>query len=110
MRKFFLTLAALMVTGTAAMLAPSSAGAAAIAPSAVQPAMADAAVVDHVAWIRRCHHHWRTSHVHCRPVWVPGYWHHNRHHRHHFYHRGHRHHHHHFHRHWHHRHYRGHRL
>jgi hypothetical protein len=107
MRKLFLTLAALAVTGTVAMLVPASASAAVVAPSAMQPAAVDAAMVDNVAWIRRCHHHWRSSATHCRPVWVPGHWHHRHHHHHHrhHFHRHHRHHHHHHH---HHRH-RGHR-
>ena len=95
MRKFFLTLAAVAVTVTAAMLAPSSASAAVVTPSAVQPAIAGTDMVDNVAWVRRCHHHWRSSNHHCRSVWVPGHRHHrhyhHRHHHHHHHHRGHRH-------------------
>jgi Ni/Co efflux regulator RcnB len=92
MRKLLLTLAALAVAGTAAMLAPSSASAAVVAPSAMQPAVADAVVVDNVAWVRRCHHHWRSSNHHCRRVWVPGFHYHHRHHHHrqHHHHHGHR--------------------
>jgi hypothetical protein len=75
MRKLFLSLAAVAATLTGAALMPSSASAAVTAPSAMQPAIIDSNVVDNVRWVRRCHHHWRTSVRHCRSVWVPGRWH-----------------------------------
>lgn len=98
MRKLFLSLAAAAVTMTGAALMPSNASAAMVAPSAMQPAVGHASMVENVAWFRVCHHHWRNSHTHCRPVWRPGHWHHHHHHRHHHHH-GHHHHHRHHHRH-----------
>ena len=88
MRNMFLSLAAAAVTVSAAMLTPSNAGAAVVAPSAMHPAIVDANVVDNVRWVRVCHHHWRSSNNHCRGVWRPGPG------RHHHYHHHHRHHHH----------------
>jgi len=72
MRKLFLSLAAVAATLTGAALMPSSASAAVITPSAMQPALIDSNVVDNVRWVRRCRHHWRTSVRACRSVWVPG--------------------------------------
>jgi hypothetical protein len=72
MRKLFLSLAAVAATLTGAALMPSSASAAVTTPSAMHPAIVDSNVVDNVRWVRRCHHHWRTSVRHCRSVWVPG--------------------------------------
>jgi hypothetical protein len=89
MRNLFLSLAAAAVAVSAAMLTPSNASAAAGAPSAMHPAVVDANVVDNVRWVRRCHHHWRSSNSHCRSVWIGGR--HNHHHHRHHHHRGHRH-------------------
>jgi hypothetical protein len=75
MRKLVLSLAAVAATMGATALMPSGAGAAVTTPSAMRPAIADTNVVDNVRWVRRCHHHWRTSVRHCRTVWVPGRWH-----------------------------------
>ena len=83
MRKFFLGLAAAAVTIAAASLAPSSAGAAVLTPSAMQPAIGATNVVDNVRWIRVCHHHGHYNHRHCGWVWRPGHWHHHNHHHHH---------------------------
>jgi hypothetical protein len=94
MRKLFLSLAAAAVTMAAAALSPSNANAAVVAPSAMQPAVVDSNVVDNVAWIERCHHHWRSSNRHCRTVWVPRHRHHHHHHHHHHRHHHHRRHHH----------------
>ena len=97
MRKLFLSLAAAAVTMAAASLMPSTAGAAVVAPSAMQPAVVNSNMVDNVAWFRVCHHHWRHSDRHCRMVWRPGHRHHHHHHhghhhRHHHHHRRHHHH------------------
>ncbi len=73
MRKLFLSLAAAAVTMAAATLSPSSANAAVVAPSAMQPAVVDSNVVDNVAWMERCHHHWRSSNRHCRTVCLAGF-------------------------------------
>jgi hypothetical protein len=83
MRKLFLSLAAAAVTMAAATLSPSNASAAVVAPSAMQPAIGDTGMVDNVRWVRRCHHHWRSSSRHCRSVWVPGHHHHHHHGHHH---------------------------
>ncbi|MBX9774959.1 MAG: hypothetical protein K2Y71_11180 [Xanthobacteraceae bacterium] len=96
MRKLFLSLAAAAATMTGAALMPSNAGAAVVAPAAMQPAVEHTSMVDNVRWVRVCHHHWRTSHGHCGFVWRPGHWH-RHHHFYHHHHRGH-------HRPWHHRH------
>ena len=87
MRNLFLSLAAAAVAVSAAMLTPSNAGAAVVAPSAMQPAIVNANVVDNVRWVRVCHHHWRSNNSHCRAVWRPGrHHHHHHHHRHHHHH------------------------
>jgi hypothetical protein len=92
MRKLFLSLAAAAVTITGAALMPSNASAAVVAPSAMQPAVAYTNVVDNVAWVRVCHHHWRNSHSRCGLVWRPGHGHHHHHHHgHHHHHHGHHH-------------------
>jgi hypothetical protein len=72
MRKLILSLAAVAATMGAAALMPSGAGAAAVTPAAMHPAIADSNIAEDVRWVRRCGHNWRNSRVRCWTVWRPG--------------------------------------
>ena len=73
MRKVLLSLAAAVAMGAAFTV--TSANAAPVTPSALQPALVDSSMVEDVRWVRRCGHYWRNSRVRCWTVWRPGhYW------------------------------------
>jgi hypothetical protein len=72
MRKVLLSAAVAMVA-MGAGFSMTSANAAPVTPSALQPALVDSNVVEDVRWVRRCRHNWRTSGVRCWRVWRPGH-------------------------------------
>jgi hypothetical protein len=74
MRKVLLSVAVAVAMG--AGFSMTSANAAPVTPSAVQPALVDSNVVQDVRWVRRCRHVWRGSRVRCARIWVPGGGHH----------------------------------
>ena len=62
MRKLVLSLVAAVAMGAGFTM--SSANAAPVAPSAIQPSIVDTGLTEDVQW-RRCNHRWRTSRVVC---------------------------------------------
>ncbi len=75
MRKVLLSLVAAVAIGAGFTM--TSANAAPVSPSALQPSIIDTAMVEDVRWVRRCRHNWRNSRVRCVRVWRPGrghYW------------------------------------
>ena len=72
MRKVLLSLVAAAALSAAAFTM-TSANAAPVSPSAIQPSIADTDMTDTVQW-RRCWHRWRSSYRVCR-YWGGGhYW------------------------------------
>jgi len=70
MRKVLLSLAAAAAIGTAFTV--TSANAAPVTPSALQPSIIDTGLTEDVQY-RRCWHRWRTSRVVCR-YWGGHHW------------------------------------
>jgi hypothetical protein len=72
MRKVLLSLVAAVAITTGFSM--TSASAAPVSPSALQPTIADTNLVEDVRWVRRC---WRNrwGNLRCRTFWRPGhYW------------------------------------
>jgi len=69
MRKVLLSLVAAVAIGAGFTM--TSANAAPVSPSALQPSIVDTGLTEDVQW-RRCWHRWRTSRVVCR-YWRGGH-------------------------------------
>jgi hypothetical protein len=71
MRKVLLSAAAALAIGGGFSM--TSASAAPVTPSALQPSIIDTDLTEDVQWRRRCRHHWRSSRVVCWRGWRGGH-------------------------------------